>query len=78
MNTLDNYLSAPPNCQIVTTRTVNAPITQVFKAWTDPEHLKNWWGPKGFTNTFIEHDLRPGGKWRYIMHGPKAGNYKNE
>lgn len=41
-------------------------------------HLKNWWGPAGFTNTFNEFDLRPGGKWRFIMHGPDKGNYHNE
>jgi uncharacterized protein YndB with AHSA1/START domain len=34
----------------------------VYQAWTNPNHLKNWWGPNGFTNTFNEFDLRPGGK----------------
>jgi uncharacterized protein YndB with AHSA1/START domain len=50
----------------------------VFNAWTDPVHLANWWGPAGFTNTFEEFDLRPGGKWRFVMHGPDKGNYANE
>lgn len=67
-----------PDCEIVTTRIVNASINLAFKAWTDPNHLKNWWGPKGFTNTFNEYDLRPGGKWSFIMHGPDKGNYPNE
>jgi uncharacterized protein YndB with AHSA1/START domain len=71
-------LQATPDCTIVSTRTVNATIDNVFRAWTDPEHLKNWWGPKGFTNTFKEYDLRPGGKWSFIMHGPDKGNYVNE
>jgi uncharacterized protein YndB with AHSA1/START domain len=70
--------STTPDCEIVTTRTVNASINLAFKAWTDPNHLKNWWGPKGFTNTFNEFDLRPGGKWSFIMHGPDKGNYPNE
>ena len=70
--------SAAPDCEIVTTRIVNASINLAYKAWTDPNHLKNWWGPKGFTNTFNEFDLRPGGKWRFIMHGPDKGNYHNE
>jgi uncharacterized protein YndB with AHSA1/START domain len=70
--------STTPDCEIVTTRTVNASINLAFKAWTDPNHLKNWWGPKGFTNTFNEFDLRPGGKWSFIMHGPDKGNYLNE
>ena len=70
--------STTPECEIVTTRIVNASIDLSFKAWTDPNHLKNWWGPKGFTNTFNEFDLRPGGKWSFIMHGPDKGNYLNE
>lgn len=66
------------DCEIVTSRIVNASINLAFLAWTDPNHLKNWWGPAGFTNTFNEFDLRPGGKWRFIMHGPERGNYPNE
>ena len=71
-------LQANPDCTIVSTRTFNAAIEEVFRAWTEPAHLKNWWGPKGFTNTFKEYDLRPGGKWSFIMHGPDEGNYANE
>jgi uncharacterized protein YndB with AHSA1/START domain len=67
-----------PGCEIVSTRNLNAADDLVFTAWTDPDHLKNWWGPAGFTNTFNEFDLRPGGKWRFIMHGPEKGNYPNE
>lgn len=63
---------------IVSTRTIKEPINKVFRAWTEPEHLKNWWGPNGFTNTFHEFDLRPGGKWLFTMHGPDKGNYQNE
>jgi uncharacterized protein YndB with AHSA1/START domain len=70
--------STTPDCEIVTTRIVNASIQLAFKAWTDPNHLINWWGPAGFTNTFNEFDLRPGGKWSFIMHGPDKGNYPNE
>ena len=63
---------------IVTTRVLHAPRALVFRAWTEPEHLAKWWGPKGFTNTFSEYDLRPGGKWVFVMHGPEGGNYNNE
>ena len=66
------------DCEIVSSRVVRAPVELVFKAWTDPDHLKNWWGPAGFTNTFHEYDLRPGGMWRFVMHGPDKGNYVNE
>lgn len=73
-----DILEALPDRTIVSTRTVNASVEEVFRAWTDPEHLKIWWGPNGFTNTFHEHDLRPGGRWKYVMHGPEKGNYNNE
>jgi uncharacterized protein YndB with AHSA1/START domain len=71
-------MDSKPGCEIVSSRIVNAAREVVFRAWTDPNHLKNWWGPAGFTNTFNEFDLRPGGKWRFIMHGPDKGNYPNE
>lgn len=71
-------LTPTPNSQITTTRTIPAPITLVYQAWTNPNHLKNWWGPAGFTNTFHEFDFRVGGKWRFTMHGPDKGNYENE
>jgi uncharacterized protein YndB with AHSA1/START domain len=50
----------------------------VFRAWTDPEHLVRWWGPKGFTSTFQAFDLRPGGVWRFVMHGPDGLDCKNK
>ncbi|MES2410792.1 MAG: SRPBCC family protein [Bacteroidota bacterium] len=71
-------IKTTPESEIVTTRTISFPIELVYKAWSDPDHLKNWWGPKGFTNTFNEFDFRVGGKWSFIMHGPDKGNYVNE
>lgn len=70
--------SVAPDCEIVSTRTIKFPIDLVYAAYEEPEHLKNWWGPKGFTNTFNEFDFRQGGKWSFIMHGPEKGNYANE
>lgn len=67
-----------PDCEIVTTRTFNAPKEVLFSAWSNPNHLKNWWGPNGFSNTFTEFDFREGGKWDFIMHGPDKGNYHNQ
>mgnify|MGYP006206303015 FL=1 len=67
-----------PESEIVSTRDVNFNIETVFEAFANPAHLKNWWGPAGFTNTFNEFDFRVGGKWSFIMHGPEAGNYANE
>jgi uncharacterized protein YndB with AHSA1/START domain len=62
----------------VTTRIFDAPRDLVFEAWTTPEHLSQWWGPKGFTNTFQEFDMRPGGTWQFIMHGPDGVDYQNK
>lgn len=53
-------LTPTPDTEIVTSRIVNAPRELVFRAWTEPEHLKNWWGTAGFTNTFQEFDFRVG------------------
>lgn len=62
---------------IVSTRVFDFPRDLVFSAWTDPVHLAHWWGPKGFTNSFKEFDLRPGGNWRLVMHGPDGVDYRN-
>jgi uncharacterized protein YndB with AHSA1/START domain len=64
--------------ELATSRVIDAPRERVFRAFSDPTHLAQWWGPKGFTNTFHEFDLRPGGTWRFVMHGPDGGNYPNE
>jgi uncharacterized protein YndB with AHSA1/START domain len=56
--------------EIVSGRDIDAPREKVFKAFADPTHLARWWGPSGFTNTFEEFDFRPGGTWRFTMHGP--------
>ncbi|MBV6510646.1 MAG: hypothetical protein FMNOHCHN_00123 [Ignavibacteriaceae bacterium] len=64
--------------EIVTIRVIKAGQALVFRAWAEPEHLRIWWGPRGFTNTFHEFDFRVGGRWRFVMHGPEKGNYVNE
>ena len=64
--------------EIVTTGVVDAPRARVFEAWTDPTHVAQWWGPDGFTNTIQEMDVRPGGVWRLVMHGPDGVDYKNK
>jgi uncharacterized protein YndB with AHSA1/START domain len=71
-------MSSTSDREIVTTRVLDAPRELVFKAWIDPDRLAQWWGPKGFTNTFQEFDPRPGGTWRFVMHGPDGVDYKNE
>jgi uncharacterized protein YndB with AHSA1/START domain len=71
-------IKTTPDCEIVSSRIFNFSRELTFRAWSEPEHLKNWWGPAGFTNTFNEFDFRVGGKWSFIMHGPEKGNYPNE
>ncbi len=73
-----DIITATPDCQIVSSRIFNTPRELVYKAWADPSHLKNWWGPKGFTNTFNEFNFREGGRWSFIMHAPDKGNFVNE
>jgi len=51
-------------------RIFDAPRELVFKAWTDPKHLAQWWGPNGFTNPVCELDVRPGGGILIHMTGP--------
>jgi uncharacterized protein YndB with AHSA1/START domain len=74
----NDLFNISPDCEIVTTRIMHASPAAVFRAWTDPAILQNWWGPAGFTNTFYEFDPVPGGKWKFMMHGPEKGNYPNE
>ena len=63
--------------EIVVTRVFDAPRELVFAAWTDPKKVGQWWGPNGFTSTIQEMDVRPGGVWRLVMHGPDGKDYDN-
>ena len=69
--------SSTADREIVVTRLIEAPRELVFEAWTDPKHVDKWWGPRGFTTTTHEMDVRPGGEWRLTMHGPDGRDYKN-
>jgi uncharacterized protein YndB with AHSA1/START domain len=62
---------------IVGTRVLAAPRALVFSAWTGPKHLAQWWGPNGFRTTTHAFDFRPGGVWRFVMHGPDGRDYQN-
>ena len=77
MNPSNAKTSATADREIVITRTFDAPRELVFKLWTTPEHVARWWGPRGFTTTIYEMDVRPGGTWRLNMRGPDGTNYKN-
>jgi uncharacterized protein YndB with AHSA1/START domain len=62
---------------IIGVREFDAPRDLVFAAFTDPKHLAHWWGPNGFTTTAHSFDFRPGGVWRFVMHGPDGRDYQN-
>jgi len=63
--------------EVLITRLFDAPRELVFQAWTDPRHVGRWWGPRGFTTTTHEIDVRPGGIGRHTMHGPDGVDYPN-
>lgn len=63
------------SARVLITRIFNAPRELVWKAWTDPQHFKRWWGPKDFTCPFCEMDLRVGGKYLNCMRSPEGKEY---
>ncbi len=63
--------------EIVITRVLKAPRELVFEAWTRPEHVAQWWGPTGFTTTTATMEVRVGGSWRFMMHGPDGKDWPN-
>ena len=67
--------ATPPS--LVTTRLFDTDPALLFRAWTEAEHLARWWGPKGFSSTFETFEPRPGGHWRFTMHGPDGTAFPN-
>jgi uncharacterized protein YndB with AHSA1/START domain len=61
--------------EFVITREFGAPRELVFKMWTEPKHMAQWWGPHTFTNPVCEMDVRPGGVYRIVMCGPDGVKY---
>ena len=64
-----------PKAELVLRRLFNAPRKLVFEVWTDPKHLAQWWGPRGFATEIREMDVKPGGVWSYVMRGPDGNEY---
>ncbi len=62
----------------LTTRDIAASPAAVFAAFADPQRLARWWGPDGFRNSFETCDFRPGGVWKFTMHGPDGASYPIE
>ncbi len=76
---LENFLSgnSTANREMNITRIINAPRELVFEVFTKPEHIKQWWGPSGFTNTINKMEFKTGGEWDLVMHGPDGKDFPN-
>lgn len=68
----------PSDTEILISRVLHAPRELVWEAWTNPRHVVNWWGPRGFTNTTKRFEFHVGGYWEHTMHGPDGANYPNK
>jgi uncharacterized protein YndB with AHSA1/START domain len=62
-------VTTPSDREIVLTRAFDAPRELVFEAWTNPEHVRHWWGLRSSSMILCEADVRPGGSWRYVTTG---------
>jgi uncharacterized protein YndB with AHSA1/START domain len=71
-------MTEPKSNEIEITRMYDAPVQMVWDAWTDPQQVAQWWGPRGFTLTTHRKDLRAGGSWVFTMHGPDGVDYPNK
>ena len=74
----NEIIATTPDSEIISTRVFNTAQNSLFQCWSNPDLLKQWWGPAGFTNTFHEFNFNVGGHWKFTMHGPDKGNYENE
>jgi uncharacterized protein YndB with AHSA1/START domain len=77
MTRQETKLTMPSDTEMVVTRIFDAPPALVWKAWTDPDHLPRWWGPRGFSTSTRRLEIKPGGEWRFVMHGPDGRDYQN-
>jgi uncharacterized protein YndB with AHSA1/START domain len=75
---MENKKSSTHDRELIISRKLNAPVDLVWEVWTKPEHIANWWGPNGFTNTIHTISVIPGGEWDLVMHGPDGTDYKNK
>ena len=64
--------------EIMAVRHFDAPRELVYRAWTEQNQVEQWWGPQGFTTTTSLHEVKPGGVWRFVMHGPDGRDYQNK
>jgi uncharacterized protein YndB with AHSA1/START domain len=75
---MENKKNDASDRELRLSRVLDAPVELVWEVFTDPEHIAQWWGPNGFRNTITRMEVKPGGKWDLVMHGPDGTDYKNE
>lgn len=71
------YFDIDPTLDLVLEREVDVPAELVWKAWTEPEHIKRWFAPAPWTITACEIDLRPGGQFHTVMRSPEGQEFPN-
>ena len=72
---MQNHESNTADRELSISRLFDAPIHLMWEVWTDPDHVKNWWGPDGFTNTITKMNVTPGGEWDLVMHAPDGTDH---
>lgn len=75
---MQNESTDPSGREQRTSVLLEAPIEKVWSAFTKPAQIKHWWGPNGFTNTIEKMEVKAGGEWRFVMHGPDGTDYPNK
>src|SRR5215475_8796371 len=75
---MENEKRRTDDRELLISRIIDAPVELVWEVWTHAEHIAQWWGPNGFTTTISKMELRAGGSWELVMHGPDGTDYKNK
>ena len=71
-------MNDPKNRTLTIRKTFNAPVKLVWDAWIEPEHIVQWWAPKGMKVTIVQHDFKVGGKWKFVMPMPDGNEFTSE
>lgn len=75
---MKNESNNPSGREQNTSLLIDAPIELVWEVWTKPDHIRNWWGPNGFTSTIEKMEVKNGGEWIFAMHGPDGTHFPNK
>ena len=72
---METQKNDPSDQELRLSRVLDAPVELVWEVWTQPDHIVQWWGPDGFTITIDLMEMRPGGEWHLVMHGPDGTDF---